>query len=132
MSLGTEYFLMVFCSALGFIQIASAKSRLKGLLVSQKPALNQLIAGILLVPGAFFFFTWNYRNPVGIIEGSQQAGLFSLAVLAAIGATAITASVLNHTQLKSNEAVPSGLEALKSRTFLQAMVARLKKLKWKH
>jgi len=126
MSLDTEYFILVFCSALGFIQIAAAKSGLKGLWVSQKPVLNRVIAGILIAPGAFFFFTWNHRNPVGIIEGSQQAGLFSLATLSAIIVTILVTSVINHFFLKPNEPLAPGLESLKDRTFFQAVLMRLK------
>ncbi|XUX01181.1 MAG: hypothetical protein TUN42_04125 [Dehalogenimonas sp.] len=126
MSLGTEYFILVFCSALGFIQAAANKSGLKGLLFSQKASVNRLVAGLLIAPGATIFFTWNYRNPVGIIEGSQQAGLFTLATLSAVGVTVILSSVLNHSRLKTTAPVQPCLEALKERTFVQALFARLK------
>ena len=125
MSLTTEYFWLVFFSAMGFIQVAAAQSRLKGLLLTQKPLVNRIIAGILIAPPAIVFFTWNYRNPVGIIEGSQQAGLFSLAALASIGVTVILGSILNHFQLKLGGPPESSIEALKDRTFFQAVLARL-------
>ena len=110
---------------MGFIQVAAAQSRLKGLLLSQKLVVNRIIAGGLIAPGAIIFFTWNYYNPVGIIEGSQQAGLFSLATLAAIGVTAILGSVLNHFRLKPSTPPAACIEALKDRTFFQAILGRL-------
>ena len=125
MSLPTEYFWLVFFSATGFIQVAAAQSRLKGLLLTQKPLVNRIIAGILIAPSAIIFFTWNYRNPVGIIEGSQQAGLFSLAALASIGVTMILSSILNHFHLKTDVPPARSIEALKDRTFFQAILARL-------
>jgi hypothetical protein len=125
MSLAAEYFWLVFFAALGFIQVAAAQSRLKGLLLTQKPVLNRVVAGILITPGAIIFFTWNYRNPVGIIEGSQQAGLFSLAALASIGVTVILGSILNHFQLKPSVPPVGSIEDLKDRTFFQAILARL-------
>ena len=125
MSLSTEYFILVFCSAMGFIQVAAAQSRLKGLLLSQRPVLNRVIAGGLIAPGAIIFFTWNYYNPVGIIEGSQQAGLFSLATLSAIGVTIFLGSLTNHFLLKPSAPQPNCIEALKDRTFFQAILGRL-------
>ena len=110
---------------MGFIQVAATQSRLKGLLLTQKPLVNRIIAGILIAPPAFVFFTWNYRNPVGIIEGSQQAGLFSLAALASIGVTVILGSILNHFHLKPDEPPAGSIEALKDRTFFQAILSRL-------
>ncbi|APV44440.1 hypothetical protein Dform_01106 [Dehalogenimonas formicexedens] len=126
MSLGSEYFLFVSCSALGFIQAAAIAGGLRGLLFSQNRLFARLITGALIAPGAIIFFTWNYRNPVGIIEGSQQAGLFSLAALSAIAITIIVSSLLNHSRLKTTVPVQSGLEALKERTYFQALSARLK------
>jgi hypothetical protein len=128
MSLGTEYFLLVLSASLGFIQLAAAKSQLKGLLFSQKKVLNHILAGILIAPGALVFFIWNHRNPVGIIEGSQQAGLFSLATLSAVGITMILGSLLNHFRFKPVTAPADSMEALRDRTFFQAVLGRFK---WK-
>ena len=125
MSLTTEYFWLVFISAMGFLQLAAAQSGLKGLLLTQNHLLNRIIAIILMIPGTIIFFTWNHRNPVGIIEGTQQAGLFSLASLLAICITALLGSVFNHARLKPSSAPPPSIEALKDRTFFQAILARL-------
>jgi hypothetical protein len=128
MSLATEYFLLVLCAAIGFIQLAAARARLNGLLLSQQRVLNRVLAGILIAPGAIFFFTWNYRNPVGIIEGSQQAGLFSLATLGAVGVCLVLGSILNRFRSEQRKPCPPSIEALKDRTFFQALLARYK---WK-
>jgi hypothetical protein len=124
MSLAIEYFLLVFVAGLGFIQIAALHSNLKGLLFSQNPIINHVISGLLISPGAIFFFTWNYHNPVGIIEGAQQAGLFAIAATLAVVATLILGSVLNHRRLKPIRPPSGSIEALKDRTFFQAFLER--------
>jgi len=95
MSLTLEYFLFVLAAAMGFIQFAAGRGGLRGLLFSQNPRFNRALAVSLALPPMVAFFTWNYRNPVGIIEGAQQAGMFSLAVLAAMSLTMIMGSVFN-------------------------------------
>jgi hypothetical protein len=124
MSLATEYFILVFIAALGFIQIAALRSHLKGLLFSQNPIVNYVISGLLIAPGAIFFFTWNYHNPVGIIEGAQQAELFAIAAALAVAATLILGSVLNYRRLKPVGPPSGSIEALKDRTFFQAFLER--------
>jgi hypothetical protein len=123
MSLATQYFWLVFSAAMGFAQVAAVQGGLKGLMLSQRIAFNRMLAGILIAFPAFLFFTWNYHNPVGIIEGTQQAGLFSLATLAALITTLMLSSVFNF-RLTATRNGSSGLEALKDRTFIQAFWAR--------
>jgi len=129
MSLAAEYFLLTFLAALGAIQYAAGRSGLKGLLFSQRPGRAKAVSAILALPPLALFFTWNYRNPVGIIEGAQQAGLFSLAVLAAVCTTLVLSSVLNHGRLSYCKAPAFCLEALKETTFFKAVLSRYW---WKH
>jgi hypothetical protein len=82
------------------------------------------LAYALIAPVMLAFFTWNYRNPVGIIEGAQQAGLFSLASVAAVAVTLFLGSVFNHSLLRAKERPQSCLDALKERTFFQAIWSR--------
>ncbi len=128
MSLTLEYFLFVTVAAMGFIQFAAARGGLKGLLFSQNFRFNRSLAISLALPPMVAFFTWNYRNPVGIIEGAQQAGLFSLAVLSAVAFTMIMSSVLNHRKLSSQTQPISCMEDLKTMTFFQAF---RKRYRWK-
>jgi hypothetical protein len=124
MSLAIEYFLLVFAAAVGFIQFAAGRGGLKGLMFSQNPGFNRMLAAALALPPMIAFFTWNYRNPVGIIEGAQQAGLFTLAALSAVTLTLLLGSVLNHRRLSPAAPPGSGLEALKEITFFQALRSR--------
>ena len=107
MSLTQEYFFVVFVAAMGFIQFAAVRGGLKGLMFIQNFAFNRALAYVLMVPVMMVFFTGNYRNPVGIIEGAQQAGLFSLASVAALAATLVIASVINHAKIGVKEIGPS-------------------------
>ncbi len=124
MSLTLEYFLFVLAAAMGFIQFAAARGGLRGLLFSQNPRFNRALAVSLALPPMVAFFTWNYRNPVGIIEGAQQAGLFSLAVLSGVLLTMIMGSVFNHRKLSADTPLTSHMEDLKSMTFFQAFRTR--------
>lgn len=124
MSLTQEYLLLVFIAAMGFIQFAAVRGGLKGLMFIQNFTFNRALAYVLMVPVMMVFFTWNYRNPVGIIEGAQQAGLFSLASVAALVATLVIASVINHAKIGVKERPQSGLDALKDSTFFQAIRSR--------
>lgn len=125
MTLAAEYFLSCFIAASAVIQLAAVKGRLYGLLVTQVVKLNVALAWLyLLVPG-ILFFTWNARNPTGIIEGAQQAGLFSLSVLCAGISTIVISSLLNHTKFTPPFGVPAdSIEALKTMTFFQAVRTR--------
>lgn len=71
------------------------------------------------------FFSWNERNPTGVIEGAQQFGLFMLAIVASIGFTFIVSSVVKHWSLRGNTVRHDGFEALKEVTFFQAIWYRL-------
>ena len=128
MSLTLEYFLFVLTAAMGFIQFAAGRGGLRGLLFSQNPRFNRALAVSLALPAMAAFFTWNYRNPVGIIEGAQQAGLFSLAVLTAVSVTMLLSSALNHNNLSADAPPASSMEALKNMTFFQALRSRYR---WK-
>lgn len=125
MTLAAEYFISCFIAASAVIQLAAVKGELRGLLFNQAANMNTvLILVSLLIPG-IFFFTWNARNPVGIIEGAQQAGLFSLAVITAGFFTLLVSSLLNHSRFTPPPGVPAdSLESLKNMTFFQAIRRR--------
>ena len=70
------------------------------------------------------FFYWNQRNAVGVIEGPEQAGLFFLAMAAALLFTLLWGSLVNHWRLRGNVTHSAGLEALRENTWFQAV--------WRH
>ncbi|KTB48533.1 hypothetical protein [Dehalogenimonas alkenigignens] len=124
MSLTFEYFLLVFIAGLGFLQFAAMKGGLRGIWLSLDSSRNRFYAAVLAFPAMLAFFTWNYRNPVGIIEGAQQAGLFSLAAALSILFTLALSSLINRNKLKPSVKFDAGLEALKSRTYYQILKAK--------
>ena len=129
MTLPVEYFLLVLFSALAVIQYAVSSAGFRGLMLIQDPMLNRGLATVMSTPTMIALFTWNDRNPVGIIEGAQQAGLFTSASMLAVILVLFLSSILNHHRFSSStEKQVLGLEALKNMTFFQAI---LKRFTWK-
>ena len=100
--LSWEYSLLVFVAVLGVIQVAAANSGLRGLLFAPGAVrirfwptgkrweltyrhFSYLFAAVTVLPALGFFFVWNSHNATGIIQGSEQAGLFILST--AMGST---------------------------------------------
>jgi hypothetical protein len=125
MTLSVEYFLSSLIANVAVIQLAAIRSGLLGLLFSQNQLFNRITSIVALVIPAALFFTWNARNPTGIIEGAQQAGLFSLAVLSAGSFTFIMSSLVNHPKFTPPVGtIVNGIESLKQMTFFQAIRIR--------
>ena len=123
MSLNLEYFLLVFFASLGVLQIAAARSELKGL--SFFPCkLAAYIFSLLIIGGAFgWFFGWDNRLGEKILrpglEGGGQTLYFLLGFLAALAFTLIVSSLLKWRSLP--QPGEQGLEALRERGYLQAL-----------
>ncbi|MCK5577208.1 MAG: hypothetical protein KAI14_02725 [Dehalococcoidales bacterium] len=122
--LAAEYFYLVAIAAIGAIQAAAAYNGLNGISFFRQKVFNYLFA--LLTVGATLarLFTWNQRNPVGIIEGAQQFSFFMLALVVAIAFTLAVSSLLRHSALQGNHPQHNGLEALREITFFQALWRR--------
>lgn len=132
---------MVFAAVLGVIQVASAHAGLRGLLFipwhvricvwpsRYYQALTPLhfsyfFAIATVVPPLMYLFMWNEYNEIGIIEGSEQAGLFVLCTLVAGVFSLLLSSLINHWRLRYNHTQLQGLEALKEITWFQAVYRR--------
>ena len=141
--LAAEYGLLVFMNGLGILQAAAAYNGLRGLLMAPYQAFNiplriwpsgyrlspsfswgYILAAVLITPAMIDFFYWNQRNAVGVIEGPEQAGLFFLAMAAALLFTLLWGSLVNHWRLRGNVTHAAGLEALRENTWFQAV--------WRH
>jgi hypothetical protein len=139
--LAWEYSLLVFSAGLGVLQVAAAYGGFRGLLIApgdvrvrfwpgnhvftlSRVAMSYAFAAATVVPALIDFFFWNRRNQTGIIEGSEQAGFFVLAMAAAVAFTFLFSSVVNHWRLRQNRSIGSGLEALKDVTWAQAITRR--------
>jgi hypothetical protein len=139
--LENEYRLLVFVAVLGIIQLAAANTGLRGLLFAPGEVrirfypsgrrwtltyfhFSYLFAALTVLPTLGFFFVWNYYNATGIVQGSEQAGLFVLSTGAAGIFSLVASSFINQWRLQHNQTQAEGLEALKDITWFQAVWRR--------
>jgi hypothetical protein len=115
-----SYVIPCLISGLGVFQAAAAYNNLRGILFFKDKVISSVLAGILIVPPLWYLGTWNRRNATGIIEGSQQAGLFFASMLVALIITLVLSSIINR-HLRQSSASARGLEALRDATFFQLM-----------
>ena len=120
-SLAWKYCLLVFIAVLGVLQGAAARNNLRGLLFFRYRTISYVFMGVALGFSLYFFFTWNTRYATGVIEGSQQAGFFTLAALGAIFFTAVVTSVVKSAYFKRQTFHPRGFEALKKDTMFHIL-----------
>ena len=124
-----DYTLMVFLAATGVLQIAAARGGLRGLLLLSSPRLSSLL-GLALIVGAYaWFFSGGPRaisGAVGGLEGSQQFFFFLVGQAAAVLTTLVAVSLLRSSAFPpGTRSRFRGLSALKTSTYLQAIVSNL-------
>ncbi len=138
--LAWEYFVLVLVAGLGILQVAAAYGGFRGLLIApgevrvrywpgrvftlSRVAMSYVFAALTVIPSLVDFFGWNGRNTaieIGVIQGSEQAGLFVGGMAAAVLATLLFSSLVNHWRLRGNATHGPGLEALKDITWVQAL-----------
>ena len=129
---GLDYFLLVFFSAVGVLQIVGAYRRRSGLLFFKRATSYILGIGMLLVSFSWFFGSQPRNIPdtsMGL-DGNQQAILFCLGTIAALIATLTISSLLNWSVLKEKEQIV-GLDALNRNTYARVMLKGMKS-RWEH
>jgi hypothetical protein len=123
-----DYFTLVFVSAVGVIQVAAALSGLRGLMFLGDRRMAGLL-GTALAVGVFLWYILsaprNLPDTAGGLSGNQSAWLFSAASATAIAFTLAGSSVVNWRLRVSDHQHESGLDALRSTTFLWAVVRTL-------
>ena len=139
--LSLEYTTLVFVAVLGVIQAAAANAGLRGLLLAPGTVrirfwpwvrrwtltylhFSYLFAAVTVLPALGFFFVWNSHNATGIIQGSEQAGLFVLSTAAGGIFSLVASSFINQWRLQHNQTQAQGLEALRDITWFQAVWRR--------
>lgn len=125
--LALEYFLLVFVAVVGVLQLVASYNELRGVSFFNRRIYGYLFAAFTVGPVLARFFTWNSRNPTGVIEGREQFSFFLLALVAAIGFTLVASSLLKNRRLRGSYARHDGLEALRETTFFQALRQRFGK-----
>ncbi len=94
----TDYFLLVFVSTIGVIQIGAASGRLTGLLILRPPSAARAVGAFLAIAPFVWFFATGERNLndyEGGLDAPTQALFFFLGTLAGGGVTFFVSSLVN-------------------------------------
>ncbi len=124
----TGYFLLVFVSALGVIQIGSSFGGLSGLLFLQAPKAARALGTVLAVAPFIWFFAVGERNIndyQGGLDAPTQALFFFLGTLAAGGVTFVVSSAANWRMDRGAPAPEDGMDALRNASWARALAASL-------
>jgi hypothetical protein len=127
LALSLWYCLLVFIAVVGLIQTAAVHNNLKGISFFRSRYHAYVFATLTIGGSLFALFTWNYWYETGIIEGSQQFGLFAASASLALIITLLVSSVINHAAVRQVVIHVNGLESLKTATFIHVMRNRLKR-----
>src|SRR4030042_4405725 len=130
---GGEYFLWVFVSVIGVLQLAAAFARLKGVLFFESRVLTFLFSFLAIGLSFGFFFGWDNRldttmRQVGL-EGSQQLLYLFLGTLAGGVFTLIVSSLLKAYQWRGRSKEGrsgQGVDALKEMSYFEAIKQNFK------
>jgi len=124
LTLAVKYSCLVFIGVLGVLQAAAAYNGLQGLLFFKHKRSAYLWTLFTTGSTLGVFFTWNYHSPTGIIEGSQQAWMFTLSAFGSLLFTLAVSSLLKYRLRGPNGNFVRGLEALNHSNFVNALRAR--------
>jgi hypothetical protein len=127
LELSLWYCLFVFMAVVGLIQTTAVHNDLKGISFFRNKYHTYIFAALTIGGSLFALFTWNYWYDTGIIEGSQQLGLFAASVSLAMIITLLVSSAVNHALVRQVVTHGEGLESLKTATFIHVMRNRLKR-----
>ncbi len=125
--LALEYFFLVFIAVVGVLQLVASYNDLRGVSFFSQKIYGYLFAAFTVGPVLARLFTWNSRNPTGVIEGREQFSFFLLALVTAIGFTLVVSSLLKNRRLRGSYVQHDGLEVLREATFFQALRQRFGK-----
>ncbi len=125
----TDYFLLVFVSTIGVIQLSASLGGLKGLLVFKSPVVARPLGIILVVAAIVIFFATEDRilnDFKGGLDANTQALFFFLGVLAGGAVTFIGSSLINIRMNDADASPGSGFDALRDTNYLRALVLSLR------
>lgn len=154
-----EYFLFIYLTSLGVLQIAASYTKLRGLSFFTRPIWGYIFGSLAVVGGFSWFyivgnphpevghaisfddiFRYGWSNPqppeIGLIMGEGESVVFFLlAIICALLTTMAISSIVKFrispraAPGDMNEEAPEGLEALKDMTFFQAITRSLRNRK---
>ena len=100
LELTAEYFTMVLAAVLGVLQASAAYSGRHKMCFFNRSIHAYIFAALTTGPAMVGFFTWNWRNATGLIEGSQQLMFFTLATACAVGLSLLLSWSVRHAGLQ--------------------------------
>ena len=101
LELTAEYFFMTLAAVLGVLQAAAAYSGRDKLMFFNRPIHAYIFAFLTTGPAMVGFFTWNWRNATGLVEGSQQFIYFTIACACAVGLSLLLSWSVSHAGLRT-------------------------------
>ena len=109
--LSLEYFSLVFLAAMGVLQAAAGHGERTRFFFFKQKVHGYFFGALTVAPAMTGFFTWNYRNPTGIIEGTQQFFLFLFAVGSAMLMSALITQFVKSTVIMPDKyGLPKGVK----------------------
>lgn len=129
----TDYWLGVFVSTLGVLQLAFSVGDIRGLLLFKSRVVARTL-GLVLAAGGFVLFfstgTRNINDYEGGLDAPTQALFFFLGAFAAVIVTLAVTSIVNH-RMRGPEADPeSGIDSLRDTNYALSL-ARSARYWWK-
>ena len=119
--LAADYFIFVFISAIGAIQVGASYGKLRGILFSPSIIISRFVGFLLVLIGIIWFYASKHRNINDIeggIDANDQALWFSLGVTAAVIFTFLITSISQKKlSAKSQIDLELGIENLKHSTY---------------
>jgi hypothetical protein len=121
LTLAFQYSSLVFIAVVGVLQAAAGRNNLRGLLFFKRTGSAYIFAILTTIPVLAAFFRWNYGNATGVIEGSQQAGLFALSTFIALIFTLVLSSLIKHRYGIVPSLEKKGLNVLVTTNYFRAL-----------
>jgi len=119
-SYAIDYFLMIFFSSIGIIQLAAISAKLTGIILIPYLTLAKSIATLLVILPIIWFFAKTNRNIndyAGGLDANDQAVLFLAGAILATIATLSISSMVNKNLFDKNHTLPIKLHSLKNSTY---------------
>ena len=129
----TDYYLGVFVSTLGVLQLAFSVGDIRGLLLFKSRFVARTLGLVLAVGGFVLFFSTGTRNIndyEGGLDAPTQALFFFLGASTAVVVTLVVTSIVNH-RMRGPEADPeAGIDSLRDTNYALSL-ARSARYWWK-
>ena len=124
-----DYFLLIFLSTCGVLQLVSLWNGLIFLSFANRLIVNLPLSVVMIIGPFIWFFVSENRNVPDTstgLDGNQQAMLFIAGSLAGLIFTLLITSLRGTNPCNKCEHSPRGLDTLRKTTYLRALVLTLR------